>query len=67
MGPSPHLWILHAKQRILYQNYKSLWVAASSVVFVCKTVTLEPELQVSVGPRFRLLICECKTACLDPE
>ena len=28
MCPSPHLWFLHAKQRILYQNFKSLWVPA---------------------------------------
>ena len=26
MGPSPHLRILHAKQRLLNQNYMSLWV-----------------------------------------
>ena len=26
MGRSPHLWFLHAKQRLLDQNYKSLWV-----------------------------------------
>ena len=26
MGPSPHLWFLHAKQRLLNQNYKSLYV-----------------------------------------
>ena len=26
MSPSPHLWFLQAKQRILDQNYKSLWV-----------------------------------------
>ena len=26
MGPNPHLWFLHAKQRILDQNYESLWV-----------------------------------------
>ena len=25
MGPSPHLWVLHAKRWLLYQNYKSLW------------------------------------------
>ena len=25
-SPSPHLWFLHAKQRLLDQNYKSLWV-----------------------------------------
>ena len=28
MCPSPHLWFLHAKQRILYKNFKSLWVPA---------------------------------------
>ena len=26
MGPSPHLRFLHAKQRLLDQKYKSLWV-----------------------------------------
>ena len=26
MGPSPHLRFLHAKQRVLAQNYKCLWV-----------------------------------------
>ena len=26
MGSSPHLRFLHAKQRVLAQNYKSLWV-----------------------------------------
>ena len=25
MGPSPFLWLLHAKQRFLEQNYKSVW------------------------------------------
>ena len=26
MGPSPHLWFLHAKLRLYDQNYKSLCV-----------------------------------------
>ena len=26
MGPTPHLWFLHAKQRLLDQNYKFLCV-----------------------------------------
>ena len=39
----------------------------SSVVFACKTATFGVELQVSMGHRPRLLICECKTTCLDPE
>ena len=28
MGPSPHLRFLHTKQRVLVQNFKSLWVPA---------------------------------------
>ena len=28
MGPNPYLWFLDAKQRILVQNFKSLWVPA---------------------------------------
>ena len=39
----------------------------SSVVFACNTATFDSELQVSMGPRLFLLICECKKACLDPE
>ena len=31
MCSSPHLWFLHAKQRILDQNFKSLWVT----VLIC--------------------------------
>ena len=33
MGPSPHLWFLHAKQRLLGQNYKSLRVPDHSCRF----------------------------------
>ena len=39
----------------------------SSVVFVRKTATFGSELQVSMGPKLRLLMCESKTAYLDPE
>ena len=34
MSPSPHLWCLHAKQRLYDQNYKSLWVPDLVCVFV---------------------------------
>ena len=34
MGPRPHLWILIAKQRLLLQNYKSLWVPGLTCRFV---------------------------------
>ena len=39
----------------------------SSVVFACKTATFVSDLHVCMGLRIRLLICEWKTACLDPE
>ena len=39
----------------------SLYVSqTSSVAFVCKTATLGPQLQVSVGPRPHLSFCACK-------
>ena len=38
----------------------------SSVAFAFKTATLVSESLVSMSPRLRLLICECKT-CLGPE
>ena len=43
------------------------WSQPSFVVFACKTETIGSELQISMGPGLRLLICECKTVCLDPE
>ena len=39
----------------------------SSVIFAWKAATFGSELQVSMGHRLRLLICDCKTACLYPE
>ena len=39
----------------------------SSVVFAWKTVTLEPELQISMGPRILLWFFAFKTATLAPE
>ena len=33
MCPSPHLWLLHAKQRLSDQKYKSLWVTDFTYVF----------------------------------
>ena len=34
MGPCPHLWFLHAKQGLLDQNYRSLWVPDLTCRFV---------------------------------
>ena len=67
MGPSPHLWFLHAKIDFSTRIARLCGSQALSVVFASKTATFGTELQVSMGPRLRLLICECKTACLDPD
>ena len=40
---------------------------STSVVFACKTAHFGLEIQVSMGPRLLLLICEYNTACIDPE
>ena len=37
------------------------------MLFASKTETFGSELQVSMCPRLLLWICECITACLDPE
>ena len=34
MGPSPHVWFLDAKQRLLDWNYKALWVQDITCRFV---------------------------------
>ena len=34
MGPSPHLWFLHAKQLLWEQNYKSLFCPDLTCHFV---------------------------------
>ena len=39
----------------------------SFVVFACKTATLGPELQISMGPRSLLWFFAYKTATLAPE
>ena len=47
----PHLWFLHAKQRLLDRNNKSLWVPDFTCDFLfAKTACLTSELLVSMGP-----------------
>ena len=52
---------------ISIRNTSSYVSQPSSVVFACKTATLGPELQVSVGPRPHLWFFAFKTATLAPE
>ena len=49
--PSSHLWFLHAKQRLLDPNSKSLWVPVITCRFCdCNAARLAPELLVPMGP-----------------
>ena len=50
MDPSPHLWFLHVKQRLLDPNRKSLLCPRHHLLFcACNAVLLVPELHVSMG------------------
>ena len=50
MGPRPHLWFLHAKQRLLDKNYKSLCVPDLTCRFVlAKQKWFAPDWQVYMG------------------
>ena len=44
MGPNPHLWFLHAKQCLLDQNYKSLWVTDFACWFGMQNSELSPRM-----------------------
>ena len=60
--------ILQAKQRLLDQNYKSLWFPDLTYVFFAfTTATSAPELQISLGVSSHLLLWEYTTATLWPE
>ena len=66
--PSPHQWFLHAKERLLDQNYKSLWVPDLTCRFVHKKWEwFAPEWQVYMGSSPHLWFFSCKTATLRPD
>ena len=51
MDPSPHLWLLHAKQRLLDQNYKSLWVPALMCGFCMQNSNFRTRITSRYGPQ----------------
>ena len=67
MGPSPHLWFLHANSDLRIRITSLYGSQPSFVAFACKTTTLSPELQVSMGPRPHLWFFALKTVTLAPE
>ena len=67
MGPSPFLWFLHAKQRLLEQNYKSVGTQTSPVL-LCMQISVISTINTGpLGPRHNLSFCACKTAWIAPD
>ena len=67
MGPSPHLRFLHAKQRLLDQIYKSLWVPAIICGFVHKNSDFRIRITSLYGSQPSFVAFACKTANLGQE
>ena len=66
MGPRPHLWFLHTKQRLLDQSNKSLWVPDMTCRFVhAQQLGLTSGLLVSMGPSPHLWLLHAKQRLLD--
>ena len=67
MGPSPHLWCLDAKQLILDQNYKSLWVPDLTNRFVHEKQRDLQRNDKSLLVQDPPVVFACKTATSGPE
>ena len=67
MGPSLHLWILHAKQTLLDQNYKSLWVPALICGFCMENSDFWTRITSLYGSQPSSVVFACKTAILGPQ
>ena len=67
MGPSPHLWFLHAKERLLDQNYKSPWVPD----LTCRLVHANNVISIRITSLYWLqtlsVVFACKTAPFGSE
>ena len=67
MGPSPYLRFLHAKQRLLDQNYKSLWVPALICGFCMQNCDFRIRITSLYGPQTSPFYFAFKTATLAPD
>ena len=67
MGPSPHLWFLHAKQRLFDQNHKSLWAQTSPMVFCMQNSDFSIRITSLYGSQPSFSDFVCKTATLGSE
>ena len=67
IGPSPYLWFLHAKQRVLEQNYKSLRSQTSPVVLCMQNSVISIRISSLYGSHLSSVVFTYKTARYVPE
>ena len=67
MGSSPHRWFLLLKQRLLDQNYKSLWVPDLTCRLCTPNSVISTRITSLYGSQPSSVVFACKTAALGPE
>ena len=67
VGPRPHLWFLHAKQQILDQNIKSLWVKILICGFRLRNSVFWYRIISLYGPQTSLVILCMPTIVISPR
>ena len=67
MCPNPHLWFLHAKLRLLDQNYKSVWFPALTYVFCMHNNVVIIRINSLYVSQPSSVVFACKTATFKSE
>ena len=67
MSPNPHLWFLHSKQRLLNQNYKSLWNPVLTWRFVHEKSVINNRITSLYESQPSSVVFACKTAAFGSE
>ena len=67
MGPRPHRWFWHAKQRLLDLNYNSLWVPDLTCDFVHAISVPSIRITSLYGSQTSSVVLACKTETFGPE
>ena len=67
MGPSPHLWFLHVKQRLFDPNNKSIWSQTLYVVLCMQNSEICTRITSLYGSHHLSVVFICKTATFGTE
>ena len=67
VGSIPHLWFLHAKQRLMYQNNKSLWVPDMTCRLCMYNSVISVRITCLYVSQLSSVVFACKAATFGPE